>query len=97
MMLNGPSKKEIYGYCELQWDKYESEDGGYFPSKHDKLVFQNAAIHFNMHVDDVYAAWETVSVVKARQPVGSMTREQIFSSLNGIVKGNAESPWSEKE
>ncbi len=49
----------IYEYCESLFDEYHKNDGGYYPSKHDALVFQNAALKFGIsheEVSEIYTA-----------------------------------------
>jgi len=91
------NKKEIYNYCEALWDQYKLEDGGYFPSKHDKKVFQEAAEHFNMDSSEIEEIWHCVSKIEAGQQVKGLSKKQIKAEMFDIVKDNAETPWGKQK
>lgn len=43
----------IFEYCETEYEKLNAKDNGYYPSKHDNIVFQNAANHFSMKQSEI--------------------------------------------
>jgi len=44
----------VYEYCELLYEELNKNDSGYYPSKHDGIVFQQAAAHFNISEEKVH-------------------------------------------
>lgn len=89
-------KKGIYNYCEKMWDKLKEEDGAYYPSKHDDLVFDDAAKHFNLSVNQIKDIHGEVSRELADARIKGMTKEQMLSEMKQIAENNAETPWGKK-
>lgn len=89
-------KKGIYNYCIKKWDDLKEKDGGYFPSKHDDVVFEETAKHFNLSVDEVGKIFSEVSKEIADKNVKGLTQEEMLKQIKQIVGDNAESPWATK-
>ena len=41
-------ERDVFEYCENLFEKLKKEDGGYYPHKHDRLVFEKTAEHFSI-------------------------------------------------
>lgn len=87
---------DIHDFCESRWEFYLKRDGGYFPSKHDKLVFQEAANEFSITPEAALQAFDRVSKVKAEAAVKGLSISQMRQKLIDIVEGNAETPWGKR-
>lgn len=87
----------IHDFCEGRWEFYLKRDGGYFPSKHDGLVFQEAANEFNVTPEEAIQAFDRVSKVKAEAAVKGLSISQMRQKLIDIVEGNAETPWGQEK
>lgn len=44
---------KIYEFIETLYGQLNERDGGYYPNKHDKEVFDEASIKFNMSIDEL--------------------------------------------
>lgn len=84
---------EVYNYCEKRWDYYEERDGGYYPSKHDNLVFLDAKEKFNITENEVRNSFNKISKVRANEIVKNMNSEDKKNLLEKIIKNNKETPW----
>lgn len=84
---------EVYEFCEQRWDYYEKRDNGYYPSKHDKLVFNEASEKFQLSVKEVERAFNKIAKLKADMEIGNMTKEQMKEKFKEILEGNKETPW----
>lgn len=84
---------EIYNYCEERWDYYEKRDGGYYPSKHDNTVLNEAANKFNITSKEAERAYSKISSEKANKMVKGLSKKQIVAKTEEIVRGNKETPW----
>lgn len=90
-------KEEIFNYCKSRWDFYKEQDGAYYPSKHDVKVITDAAEHYGIRYQDANEIYDEVSKEKAKAMVKGMTKAQMAQMFDGIVKGNAETPWGQME
>ena len=45
--------RDVFEFCEKLFEKLKKQDNGYFPHRHDKQVFDKAAEHFSISVDEV--------------------------------------------
>ena len=89
--------KKIHDFCDSRWKFYVSRDGFYYPSKHDKLVLQEAAQQFNITVEDAEQAFNRVAKAIADTEVKGMSRSQMVDMFKNIVEGNAETPWGQEK
>lgn len=46
-------ESSIFEYCESVYDELKKKDNGYYPSRHDKVVFERASSHFSMSQNEV--------------------------------------------
>lgn len=87
---------EIYTFCESRWNYYEKRDKGYFPSKHDSLVFEEASRHFNISLEEVEKSFNKIAKLKADQEVKNMTKKQMVDTFENILRNNKETPWGQE-
>lgn len=45
--------RDIFEFCENLYVELKKQDNGYYPHKHDKIVFQKAAENFDISEDEV--------------------------------------------
>ena len=89
-------KKGIYNYCIKLWNELKEKDGQYLPSKHDNAVFEDAAKHFNLSVEEISKIFSEVARVIEDKRVAGMTWEQKKEEMTKIVENNGESPWAKR-
>lgn len=87
--------KKIYEFCEKRWDHYERKDNGYYPSKHDSKVLEEAGNEFGITSAEVEKAFNSISAMKANLEVLGLTQEQKLEMARQILKGNKETPWGQ--
>lgn len=94
----------VFQFIENKYDELESKDGGYYPSCHDKLVFEMAAIEFDITPSKAekkyleYKELEAQLVVKKlnRLPK-ALKKKREMEMLSNIVKNNRDLPYAELE
>ncbi len=86
---------KIHDFCDARWKFYIAKDGAYYPSKHDKVVLQEAAQEFNISSEEAEQAFSRVSKQKAEAEVKGMSQTQIANALKNLVESNAETPWGQ--
>lgn len=92
------NQNEVYQYCQDRWDFYEVKDGGYYPSKHDHRVFEDAAQEFGMTSEAVMKVFDKIDKLHVQQQhIERMSKTQMAQMFDNIVKGNAETPWGAHE
>lgn len=87
----------VHDFCDSRWEFHINRDGAYLPSKHDKLVLQEAASEFNMTPEEVEKAFQRVAKVKADAEVKGMSKLEMVEMFRSIVEGNAETPWGQEK
>lgn len=90
----------IYEYCENLYDKYSKDDGGYYPSKHDKKVFEEASKHFDISLDKVKKIYNDMSKISANKWIkkkGKISKDDSLKYLSDIVKNNRDLPFYKLE
>ena len=84
---------EIYNYCENRWDHYEKADKGYYPSKHDKKVLEDASTHFSITVEEAYQSHKLIAKTIADKEMKGLTEEEKVELFEKILRNNKETPW----
>lgn len=87
---------DIYNFCDSRWNFYIAKDGSYYPSRHDKVVLQEAAQNFNISTEEAEQAFARVSKEKADAEIKGMSKTQMADLFRQIVEGNAETPWGQE-
>ena len=52
-------ERDVFEYCENLFEKLKKEDGGYYPHKHDRLVFEKTAEHFSISDENVRKIYDS--------------------------------------
>ncbi|WPC42925.1 hypothetical protein [Clostridium sp. JS66] len=84
---------QVYSYCKERWAFYEKLDGGYYPSKHDSVVLEEAAKKFEITPQKADQIYSKVSAAKTSKECKNINKEQMDELLKGIVTKNKETPW----
>lgn len=84
---------KIYTYCIERWAFHKRLDKGYFPSKHDKIVLEEASKKFKITVEKVQKTFDRILQLKAKKEVKGMTQNEISEKIKEIVSENQETPW----
>lgn len=97
-------EKEIFEYCEKLYKKFKNQDGGYYPSIHDELVFKETAKCFEISIEEVYKIFDTYTKLAAKIGVAKINRmpkairkEVTMKKLKGIVLENYDLPFHKLE
>lgn len=67
-------KREIFEFCENLYKQLKRQDNGYFPHKHDKIVFDKAAEHFKLSKDEVNNIYSSYSKYAAKLEIMKINR-----------------------
>ncbi|NMM64374.1 hypothetical protein HBE96_17275 [Clostridium sp. P21] len=86
---------QVYTYCKERWAFYEKLDGGYYPSKHDSVVLEEAAKKFNITSYKAEQIYSRVSAAKTNKECKNLNKEQMDQLLECIVRNNKETPWGQ--
>jgi len=93
----------IYEYVENLYDDLKMKDGGYFPSKHDKVVFESAANEFDITKEEAEKIYNSFSKVakklefKLNRLPKKQRQEKREEILSNILKNNKDLPFGEVE
>lgn len=58
--------REVFEFCERTFEELKKEDNGYYPHKHDKVVFKRASKHFGISIDEVDRIYDSYTKVAAQ-------------------------------
>lgn len=95
-MLNN-KEIAIHDFCDKRWKFCIDKDGAYYPSKHDKVVLQEAAIEFNITPEEAEQAFQKIAKIKADIEIKGMSKSKMVELFKDIVEGNAETPWGQEK
>lgn len=84
---------EIRNYCRDRWRHYEEVDNGYYPKRHDSMVFSDAAKKYGISDEDAEAIFKKVDRVIADEQVSKMSTAQMVALFEHGLRRNKESPW----
>ena len=85
----------IRNYCFGKMDEYRERDGMYSPSKHDHLIFSDAAEHFNMDINEIERIFNKVDSIISNEMISKMSIKEKLELWNEILEDNADSPWGQ--
>lgn len=98
------SNGSVYEYIESMYDELEKFDGGYYPSKHDKQVFELAAKKFDIEADKAESIYQGYQEIVGQKLVSRLNRlpmkqrvKKHNEMLSNIVKNNRDLPFAEIE
>ena len=58
--------REVFEFCEKNFEELKRQDNGYFPHKHDKEVFNRASAQFGIGVEEVDKIYDSYTKVAAK-------------------------------
>lgn len=96
--------KKLYDFCERHYAEWQSVDGGYYPSKHDKIVFEAAAKEFGVSASEAYETYHTErqfavdKYLKRINKLPAPLRTRVLHEVaSNILKANKDNPFSRLE
>lgn len=93
-MIDKNVAEKIHQFCIDRWDFYEKRDGAYLPSKHDKLVFQDASKAYNIPESECEYWFNEIDKPLADKKVKDAIAKGEFKKLcEEAFCGNGENPW----
>lgn len=94
----------VFQSVENKYDELKNKDGEYYPSRHDKLAFEMAAIEFDITASEAekkyleYSELEAQLVVKKLNKLPkALKKKREMEMLSNIVKNNGDLPYAELE
>ncbi|TCT17126.1 hypothetical protein EDC18_101424 [Natranaerovirga pectinivora] len=94
----------VYQFVENKYDELKDKDGKYYPSLHDKLVFELAAEEFSITPLEAEKKYSEYSKVEAQLVVKKLNRlpkalkkKREMEMLTNIVKNNGDLPYADLE
>ena len=67
-------ERDVFEYCENLFEKLKKEDGGYYPHKHDRLVFEKTAEHFSISDENVHKIYDSYTKLAAQMEMLKIRR-----------------------
>lgn len=67
-------ERDVFEYCENLFEKLKKEDGGYYPHKHDRLVFEKTAEHFSISDENVRKIYDSYTKLAAQMEMLKIRR-----------------------
>lgn len=59
-------ERDVFEYCENLFEKLKKDDGGYYPHKHDRMVFEQTAEHFSISEENVRKIYDSYTKLAAQ-------------------------------
>ena len=91
---------DVFEFCEKLFEKLKKQDNGYFPHRHDKQVFDKAAEHFSISVDEVDRIYDSYTKLAAKAEMMKINRlpkakrkAAMMRKLQDIVLHNKDLPF----
>lgn len=92
--------REVFEFCEKKYVELNKQDNGYFPHKHDKIVFDMAAEHFGISKDEVDRIYNSYTKLAAKVEMMKINRlpqakrkTAMMRKLQDIVLNNRDLPF----
>lgn len=96
--------RKIFENCEKLYDKFKKEDGGYYPSIHDELVFKEISDEFGISIEEAYKMYDSYSKLAAQIEVARINRlpkakreAATMRRIRNIVLNNRDLPFYKTE
>lgn len=80
---------DVFEYCEKRFEYLKIKDNGYHPRTYDKVVFEDAAKHFNISVEEVEKIFEQATKKIAQiylKQKGKMTKDQNYTKFDSSIR-----------
>ncbi len=92
--------REVFEFCERTFEELKKEDNGYYPHKHDKVVFERASKHFGISIDEVDRIYDSYTKVAAQIEIMKIKRlpkkkrkEAMMRKMQDIILNNKDLPF----
>lgn len=96
--------REVFEFCENLYIELKKQDDGYYPHRHDKIVFQKAAEHFGIsesEVDKIYDSYTKlaakVEIMKINRLPKAKRQAAMMRKMQDIVLHNKDLPFHKIE
>lgn len=92
--------REVFEFCERTFEELKKKDNGYYPHKHDKVVFERASKHFGISIDEVDRIYDSYTKVAAQIEIMKIKRlpkkkrkEAMMRKMQDIILNNKDLPF----
>lgn len=92
--------REVFEFCENLYIELKKQDNGYYPHRHDKMVFQKAAEHFSISEDEVDRIYDSYTKLAAKVEMMRINRlpkekrkDAMMRKMQDIVLHNKDLPF----
>lgn len=96
--------RAVFEYCEKLYYQLNQQDNGYYPQRHDKIVFQKAAQKFAISVDEVDRIFDSytklagkIEIMKINRLPKAKRQAAMMRQMQNIMLNNKDLPFSEIE
>lgn len=96
--------REIFEFCENLYIQLKKQDNGYYPHKHDKLVFQKASEYFGICEDEVLKIYDSYTKLAAKIELMKINRlpkakrnAAMMRKMQDLVLNNKDLPFHQIE
>lgn len=93
--MAGLEHASVYEFAINLYDELEEKDGGYFPSKHDKIVLETTSNKYNISIEEttkIFNSFEDVAIKKQLKDINKLPPKQRVEKrkemLMNILKNN---------
>lgn len=97
-------ERDVFEYCEKMYTDLKKQDNGYYPHKHDKIVFDKAAEHFKIcrdEVDKIYDSYTKLAAKVEMMKINRLPRAKrkaaMMRKMQDIVLHNKDLPFCKIE
>lgn len=92
--------RDVFEFCEKLFEQLKKQDNGYFPHRHDKQVFDKAAEHFSINIDEVdriYGSYTKlaakVEMMKINRLPKAKRKAAMMRKMQDIMLNNKDLPF----
>lgn len=96
--------RDVFEFCEQLYNQLHQQDNGYFPQKHDVIVFQKAALKFNTSEEAAEKAYSSYSKLAAKLEMIKINRlpknkrqDVMMRKMQDIMLNNKDLPFYKVE
>lgn len=96
--------KDVFEFCEKLYNQLRQQDGGYFPHKHDKIVFQTAAEQFSIDETSAKKIFDSYTKLAAKAEIMKINRlpkakrkAALMRRMQDIMLDNKDLPFYKTE
>lgn len=92
--------RDVFEFCENLYIELNNQDKGYYPHKHDTIVFQKAAQRFSISEDEAYRIYDSytklaakVEMMKIKRLPKRKRKAAMMRKMQDIVLNNKDLPF----